>query len=201
MDLSGTERMQLNAYLEKLTVGWDQEAASIVVTLLQDLPYIKFPYKIIRTASQRTGGNMSGHTNEVGNVSIPENDIKTKVKGEKEHERVRIGKFLVRRFEIPECGIINFEHYREITLTTIDISEPNPSYEIEYDLESRSPYALVRKDWIEVSPPLLKTIEIGTQHFFAWLTEVVFGVQMPRMKTIYRKAMPFVLHDTSRRYS
>ncbi len=174
MQLSGAEKLQLNACMLRLSKEWDTESAHKVVRAFHNLPAIKLPHVVNISAETKTdiGSIISGHTNEAGNVTIKDDKPKTKitVKGEKEEEYARVGVFKIKRFGHTKTNVaeIQFWYFWASDPETMSEDVSQPTFLIEYDPNNLEPYALTRhewEDWVEEPPSILDHVKI----FFLYL--------------------------------
>jgi len=160
---------EINAYLDRLTEGWDKEAAQSVVTAFHDLP-LPSSRTVIHKAEM-----LEGFTQEAGNVSPRDREVKHTTKGENAEEYKRVGFYKIKRTgrEGAEVAMVTFCHFWKADFSTGGPEVPEPYFGVEYFTETLEPYALVVFETIEEEPPLLFKVSSMLRdlrvHFFAAL--------------------------------
>lgn len=134
--LTADERMLINAAIEKLIEGWDEEAAKTIIKYGHTLPKEKYTAEVkLRGRDQST---VTGHTQEAGNVSIDTKTVEDRVVtfGEKKE---RVGYYKL--FKDFVDGRLSFHHYWASDSTT-ESSDPENKptvYTLGYDTKTLSP--------------------------------------------------------------
>lgn len=143
-------KLEINALLTKLTQGWDQEAAATIVQLYDILPTCKSK-KGTHYVFEKNDRSITGHTEEIGNVSIGSKRTEHFIEGEKKEEIERVGQFKLWKTESNDKkhSFIEFEHFWGAEASTRADSPPNPQYSIAYKKDPLEPMMLLGIDWIE----------------------------------------------------
>ena len=96
----GYSNLELNSFLTNLMDGWDEAAAQAVVDAFHTLPISN---DVVETRTEiKEGAPMMGHTNEVGNITIDDKEVKETTKGETQEGVARVGYYKVK--QIRSCG-------------------------------------------------------------------------------------------------
>lgn len=186
---------ELNSFLTILTERWDEDATQAVVSSFCHLS----PASNKKSGMSYKNNNapMSGYTDELGDVTIHDKDVKTFTTGEKPEQIARCGYFKVERRDRKKenFAFIEWHHFWKSDITTRNPEDPPPTkYGIEYDKETLQPHALIRWDYVEEDPPLLVKIKVLVKRT---LFTLLFGNQSEYWFHLY-VGKPQVIYGESR---
>lgn len=147
-----TDLLKLNAALTILTDEWNEDATRMVINAFHSLPFSNRRTIIKHTV--KDGSSLTGYAREVGNVTFPDKETKTTIRGEREETIARVGHYKVKRYNDSHSLNIRWQHFWKSDLATRSFGEvPNPVYALQYNGTSREPIALWRFDFYEDATP------------------------------------------------
>ena len=144
----GLDRMTLAAALEKLTGGYDEEAARQVIVGFYSLPAIKegnyVADMVYREKCEVTDGNVA--------VDVSEDKYRSFGKAT-DDKTASIGRFIVYKSSdtFADCLGIVFSDSRSRTWEGLS-EDPQPKWGMVFDAPSLEPLALIRIDFVPVEP-------------------------------------------------
>jgi hypothetical protein len=143
-----TDLLKLNAALTILMDEWDEDAARIVIGAFHSMPASNRMTRIKHTF--KNNSSITGYTQEAGNVTFPDKEIKTTVTGEREQDTARVGHYKVKRYCFNARPDIRWQHFWKSDPATMLPGEvPNPTFALHYDETTLQPVALWRFDFCE----------------------------------------------------
>ncbi len=138
--------VELNSFLTHLTNAWDEPAAQAVVDTFHTLPVTNKVVKIRTKIKQ--GASMTGHTDEVGNVTIKDQEVKQTIKGEKREDFARVGYYKIKHERSGNAFLITWHNFWASDPTTMSSTKtPLPLFGVAYETTNLTPLALIRWDF------------------------------------------------------
>lgn len=150
MEFTPDERIRANVCFERLSQGWDTEAAHELIILFKDKPSIYWS-KDVDIPKRKNKDFMTGHTVEMGDVSISEDD--TKFVEDEDENIERIGNYKV-EFLVTEdrtVGIMRFRHFWASSIGTMSSGCPPPYFVMYINFKENSCVQFLRADYKKIS--------------------------------------------------
>ncbi len=147
----GLDRMTLAAALEKLTDGYDDQAARQVIVGFYSLPATKEKDYVADTVCRERSEVTDG--DDVA-IDVSEDTYRSFGKANEE-ESARVGRFTVYKSDntFPDCLGIIFGDSRSNTWEGMN-ADPLPKWGLAFDQPTLQPLALVRIDYVPAKPRL-----------------------------------------------
>src|SRR5580658_2969505 len=101
--------LEVNSAIEQVIAsnGNDQEAAAVIIQYAKTLPDTRVLQETRTGWRKKKGGNLSGFTNEMGNVTLKEDEKSDKEKEWFDGQKARVGHYRMWR----AFNVIFFHHY------------------------------------------------------------------------------------------
>ena len=176
---------ELNSFLTTLPEEWNDEIAEAIINVFHPLAITNKPVMFQRQT--KDNASLTGHTDEVGDVTIKDKEVKLKIKGEVENQVTRVGYYKVKNVELDGSHYIAWHHFWASEIGSMNPEkEPSPEFRLKYDREALKPISLLRIDYVrnEGKPPLRILVRQSIESFIALLcgrviehTYIQFGPQ------------------------
>jgi hypothetical protein len=197
--MSAHSNLELNSFLTNLMGGWDEHTAVAVIDSFHELPLAKSRTRIEKKT--RNDASVTGHTDEAGNVTIPDKEIKETIVGESEEEVARVGHYKVKRMAINngQSFAITWHHFWASDITTMNLDKaPSPMFGVEYVKDELKPIALVRWDFVVETGTAYYTWRDYVAYLKAFVSNFLLLGQIPEMHARTWIAHPTVLFGQSK---
>lgn len=127
------EILLLNSCLDRLTEGWDEEGAQKVIAAFRATP-ASGKYELNLTRRKKSGGNVTGYTEEHGDVSIRDDQpqVSRKTLGQKEENLRRVGQYKIKRVECGSFSVLIFNPFFKSDLSTASPKDLFVSFQLYY---------------------------------------------------------------------
>lgn len=166
---------ELNGFLTILTERWDESAAQAIVETFHTLTLMD--NKSVVRRETKEGAPMTGHTDQFGDVTINDKEVKETIRGENQENVARIGYYKVKQTKFTgQVFVIIWHHFWASDPTTISSHKaPAPYFGVEYSKETLRPIALIRWDYVQKEGPEYPSFEILLRCFFLSLYGLLIG--------------------------